>query len=348
MTLNSSPLLNLSLGAIIMLALICGYINFKLKFFPVLYASVFLCIGLSIELCWIYQNPNIPAVFFPSISLVVPILKAHIACFNPEKKRNYWAYLPSLVFFALFTLPLNELWQQLSYSAIGLYIALSGFQILIWPKSFLDLKLKHFFTLASISVSIIGFLIFINTLKLNPNSFNLGIQINHIISIFSILLILNACLYFITMIRAMIQPHTAFHQALLKIKAGPSTIKKLNGPTTADLEIYASRLNELMLPEVYLNHKLGLNDLAKKLKMPPHQLSVVFKEALNTNFYSYVNEFRIKHALTLIEKQGHNKGMESLAYSCGFNNRASFNRYFKTVTGLTPSAYLELLLNRKN
>ena len=28
-----------------------------------------------------------------------------------------------------------------------------------------------------------------------------------------------------------------------------------------------------------------------------------------------------------------------IAYEAGFNNKASFNRYFKSEVGLTPSAY---------
>lgn len=348
MPLSSSPLLDLSLGAIIMLALVCSYINLKLKFAKIIYLSTLLCIVLSLQIFWIYHQQSIPSIFFPSISLLVPVLKANIDCFNPLKKRNLWDYLPALVFLMLFSFPLAELWQHLMYAIIGLYVALSGLQVLIWPKAHLDIKLKHFFALASISISIIGFLIFINTLKLNPSTFTLQIQLQYIVPIFSVLLLLYSCLYFCTMIHAMIQPHSAFRTALNKLKADSPLLKKASPPATADLEAYAKKLNELMLPEVYLNHKLGLNDLAKKLKMPPHQLSVVFKEALETNFYSYVNEYRIKHALSLIEHQAaHTKGMENLAYSCGFNNRASFNRYFKAVTGHTPSAYLEELTKRK-
>ena len=34
----------------------------------------------------------------------------------------------------------------------------------------------------------------------------------------------------------------------------------------------------------------------------------------------------------------------AIAYDCGFNSKASFNRIFKNETGVTPSAFKTLLI----
>jgi len=45
------------------------------------------------------------------------------------------------------------------------------------------------------------------------------------------------------------------------------------------------------------------------------------------------------YALDLINTNQGKLKIESLAYSCGFNSKTSFNKYFKEKTGFTPSEY---------
>jgi len=36
-----------------------------------------------------------------------------------------------------------------------------------------------------------------------------------------------------------------------------------------------------------------------------------------------------------------NTRLLAIAYDCGFKTKASFNQYFKKITGLTPSGYIK-------
>ena len=92
----------------------------------------------------------------------------------------------------------------------------------------------------------------------------------------------------------------------------------------------------------FLRTKLSINDLAEDLGIPSHHLSQVINERLNQNFYDFINSYRIEE-LKVKLKDPHNKHLTMLgiAFDCGFNSKASFNRIFKKHTGQTPSEYLE-------
>jgi AraC-like DNA-binding protein len=94
---------------------------------------------------------------------------------------------------------------------------------------------------------------------------------------------------------------------------------------------------------IYLTPNLSLEVLSKDLDIPKHYLSQIFNVHFEKNFHSFLADYRIAHALKLLEENPGRLKIESLAYSCGFNSKTSFNRYFKEITGHAPSAYQENL-----
>ncbi|WP_379093108.1 helix-turn-helix domain-containing protein [Pedobacter sp. UC225_65] len=98
---------------------------------------------------------------------------------------------------------------------------------------------------------------------------------------------------------------------------------------------------------IYLDSNLSLELLAKDLQIPKHYLSQLFNVYFKKSFHSFVAEYRIKYVLELLNTNNGRLKIESLAYSCGFNSKTSFNRYFKEKTGFTPSAY-QVQLNRQS
>jgi AraC-like DNA-binding protein len=92
----------------------------------------------------------------------------------------------------------------------------------------------------------------------------------------------------------------------------------------------------------FTNPDLTLNDLAKSLDVHPNQLSQVINSKENKSFYDLVNEKRIHEFTRLISQPSHQQyTLVSIAYDCGFNSKASFNRNFKKYTGLTPTEYVK-------
>jgi AraC-like DNA-binding protein len=104
---------------------------------------------------------------------------------------------------------------------------------------------------------------------------------------------------------------------------------------------YAERLRELMEREkLYRQSGLTLKDLADGLSVSTHQLSQVLNQHLKTNFYDFVNGYRVEEVKAELPNP-HKKHLTilALALDAGFDSKTTFNAVFKKHTGLTPSAY---------
>ncbi|RZK67464.1 MAG: AraC family transcriptional regulator, partial [Pedobacter sp.] len=119
-----------------------------------------------------------------------------------------------------------------------------------------------------------------------------------------------------------------------KDRLGEESIKK-NG----------ERLDKLMrIDRVYLDSSLNLTKLASLLKISEHNLSQVLSRYVGCSFYKYINQLRIAYAVEVMKSsQGDDISIENIVTQCGYNNRVTFNRYFKEFTGLQPSAYIKQL-----
>lgn len=91
---------------------------------------------------------------------------------------------------------------------------------------------------------------------------------------------------------------------------------------------------------IYKLQGLSIGDLATMLDTHPNYLSQVINERTGKPFYDFINTYRVEALKTLMDDpQSAQFTLLSLAYDCGFNSKSSFNRYFKKVTGYTPSQY---------
>jgi AraC-like DNA-binding protein len=104
----------------------------------------------------------------------------------------------------------------------------------------------------------------------------------------------------------------------------------------------AAELDEVMKEKKpYLNPDLTLDLLAAELNLNPNHLSQLINEELKVTFYDYVNTLRVREFERLAASPDSRKfTLLALAYHSGFNSKSTFNRYFKKVTGKSPSEYL--------
>jgi AraC-like DNA-binding protein len=106
-------------------------------------------------------------------------------------------------------------------------------------------------------------------------------------------------------------------------------------------ESIRQRLERLMKEEqVFKENELRLDDLAEYLEISRHQMSQVINEHYGVSFFELINKYRVDYVKrALADRAFDQHTIIQIAYEAGFNNKASFNRYFKQETGLTPSAY---------
>jgi len=98
--------------------------------------------------------------------------------------------------------------------------------------------------------------------------------------------------------------------------------------------------NYVLSQKPYLNADLTLSELAVEINMTRNELSALINNEIGSNFYLYINEFRVSHVKELI-KQDVSKQFTilALAYESGFNSKSTFNAIFKKLTGLTPTEF---------
>lgn len=92
--------------------------------------------------------------------------------------------------------------------------------------------------------------------------------------------------------------------------------------------------------KLYLEPELSLSDLAVKLKTNTSVLSAAINSNFGKNFNDFVNEYRVeefKKQIKLSENQHYT--LLAIAFDCGFNSKATFNRAFKKFTGQAPSRF---------
>jgi YesN/AraC family two-component response regulator len=94
--------------------------------------------------------------------------------------------------------------------------------------------------------------------------------------------------------------------------------------------------------KVFRESELSLADLARRLNTQPNYLSQVINEREGKNFYDYINSLRVEEFMHLVASPDSRKyTLLGLAQECGFNSKSSFNRYFKKVTGKSPSEFMQ-------
>ena len=117
------------------------------------------------------------------------------------------------------------------------------------------------------------------------------------------------------------------------------TLEKAVSPET---ELWKSKIETLIQEEkLYQNPELTLTDLAKKLETNVSVISKTINQGFQMNFNDYINNFRIEAVKISLSNGEHKKStLLGIAYDCGFNSKATFNRAFKKNTGKTPKEYI--------
>lgn len=121
----------------------------------------------------------------------------------------------------------------------------------------------------------------------------------------------------------------------------PSGEKYKNSGMNDDLALalYEKLVKIMELEKPYLEPRLTLADLAKRIDASPNHLSQVINQKAGVNFHDFINKYRVEEFL---KQSGQNKhySLLALALESGFNSKSSFNTIFKKQKGLSPSQYL--------
>ena len=101
------------------------------------------------------------------------------------------------------------------------------------------------------------------------------------------------------------------------------------------------RVESIKTALTYMKHhyqeKLHIADLAGCVNLNEQYFCRLFKKAVGHSPMEYLNEYRIKQAIRLLEETG--LPVTEVCLECGFNNMGNFLREFRRYTGTTPLQY---------
>jgi AraC-like DNA-binding protein len=106
-----------------------------------------------------------------------------------------------------------------------------------------------------------------------------------------------------------------------------------------DVSTLIGKLTRLMEHDrLYADDQLTLHDVADELSITPHQLSQLLNDRLNTNFNTFINQYRINEAKEMLLNSPH-KTVLAISLEVGFNSKSAFYEAFSRFTGMSPQNF---------
>ncbi|WP_284653845.1 helix-turn-helix domain-containing protein [Flavobacterium terrisoli] len=99
----------------------------------------------------------------------------------------------------------------------------------------------------------------------------------------------------------------------------------------------------------FINKDISLAVLAGQLDSNTKYLSEIINTHYNVNFNTYINKLRINYIIEKLKTDPNfiNYKISYLAENCGFSSHSSFATVFKSITGISPVKFIELLNQEK-
>lgn len=109
---------------------------------------------------------------------------------------------------------------------------------------------------------------------------------------------------------------------------------------TKMMNLYERVLSYMSRTTAYLEESFDLEYLTRALGTNKTYLSRTINLCSGQNFRRFLNSYRIRYAIDLMQKDRRMKFKEVAAMS-GFHTQVSFDMAFKSFSGMTPSEYME-------
>lgn len=303
-------------------------------------------------------------LFFPySIGLVIgPLMYLYLKCqINSEyqfHKKDFLYFLPYIIYFSYHLLifiqgkDFVENWSRNfhSYAKIGelevIFSTVSNIIYLFWsfklfqnyrtwlPTEHSDTEIVSFswykFFLVIFGIAFLTDIVYVVV------GFT-GVQLDYV-HIWWEKFLFAILIYFIS-IRGytQVQPkRLVFNPEKIKVE------KQVQETQIADFEEWKLKIQKAMEDDkMYLDSDITLSDLANRLKTNPSLLSGIINKGFGKNFNDFINEFRVKEFQKIINlPENKHITLLGIAYDCGFNSKATFNRAYKKITGKAPKEQL--------
>ncbi len=92
--------------------------------------------------------------------------------------------------------------------------------------------------------------------------------------------------------------------------------------------------------KLYLESNINLERFSEQIGLRPRDISAVLKLHYQSNFFEFINGFRVEEAKRLLASPEYkDETILEVIFKSGFNSPSAFHRFFKRMVGVTPTEY---------
>lgn len=124
-----------------------------------------------------------------------------------------------------------------------------------------------------------------------------------------------------------------------------SMVLRKMGTFASESYMHQTKINAEIIEyiDAHCHEKISLSYLAEKSFYNPAYFSHAFKKYCGKSLKAYVKEKRVMHAVDMLEATDYS--ISSIGELVGYEDKTSFYKAFKEITGKTPAKYREELKN---
>lgn len=135
------------------------------------------------------------------------------------------------------------------------------------------------------------------------------------------------------------------NKLLIQSDSGKKEVNKRITISTETENVILAKLKKFEASTKYINKDMSLATLAAQLDVNTKYLSEIINKHYNDNFNAYINKLRINYIIEKLKNEPEylNYKISYLAEESGFSSHSSFATVFKTITGIAPTVFIDLI-----
>lgn len=101
------------------------------------------------------------------------------------------------------------------------------------------------------------------------------------------------------------------------------------------------------IQKLFLKQNLNIDEFSKRISLPVKEVSAVINKHYGTNFFEFMNSYRVEEAKRLLgDPQHSDMTVMDVLLHAGFNSKSAFHRFFNRLVGMSPTEYRKQHLNK--
>lgn len=90
----------------------------------------------------------------------------------------------------------------------------------------------------------------------------------------------------------------------------------------------------------FLKQNLNIEEFSKRINLPVKEVSAVINKHYHTNFFEFMNSYRIEEAKRLLsDATKSDLTIMDILLEAGFNSKSAFHRFFSRLVGMSPTEF---------